>query len=422
MWERRHPEKIVAFVMAGGEGKRLRPLTTERCKPGVPFGARYRIIDFVLSNLINSGIRSIYLLVQYKPQALIEHIRKAWVVSPLLPDHFVTVVPPEMKEESCFYKGTSDAVFQSLRLIELHRPSLVAVFGADHVYRMDIQQMVWFHREHNADVTVAAIPVPIEQASGFGVIDTDTDGRIQQFQEKPDQPKAMPNDPSRAYASMGNYIFRTDVLVNALVAADKEGHTDFGNHVLPSLLRGHNLYAYDFSTNEMPGVKPYEETGYWRDIGSVDAYFTAHMDALGEYPRFDTFNPQWPIFSSNYQGPVAKILGGEISNSVFGAACVIHRNTHIRNCIVRREAVVEEGAQLENCIIMDYARIGRGVRLQNTIVDRHNHIEAGSKIGFNHNKDEQHFFVTPRGVVVIQRGPSNYFARDSRTAGFGYAE
>ncbi|MGD8885709.1 MAG: glucose-1-phosphate adenylyltransferase [Gammaproteobacteria bacterium] len=422
MWDRRHHEKIVAFVMAGGEGKRLRPLTRERCKPGVPFGSRYRIIDFVLSNLINSGIRSIYLLVQYKPQALIEHIRKAWVVSPLLPDHFVTVVPPEMSEQGCLYKGTSDAVFQSLRLIELHRPTLVAVFGADHVYRMDIQQMVKYHRERNADVTVAAIPVPVQHASSFGIISTDNTGRIQQFQEKPDQPIPMPGDPEQAYASMGNYIFTTEVLVDALVRANKEGKTDFGKDVLPSLLDAHQLYAYDFSTNEIPGVKPYEEVGYWRDIGSIDAYYAAHMDALGEKPRFDTFNPQWPIFSSNYQGPVARIIGGEIENSVFGAACVIHKNTRIRNCIIRREAVVEEGAELEDCIIMDYACIGSDAKIRGAIIDRHNKIETGTRIGFSRSNDEQRYYVTPGGVVVIQRGPSNYYSRDSRSSGFGYAE
>ena len=422
MWDRRHPDKIVAFVMAGGEGKRLRPLTKERCKPGVPFGSRYRIVDFVLSNLINSRIRSIYLLVQYKPQALIEHIRKAWVVSPLIPDHFVTVVPPELMEEGCIYKGTSDAVFQSLRLIELHRPTLVGVFGADHVYRMDVQQMVWFHRDRNADVTVAAIPVPLDQASSFGVIDTDENCRIKRFQEKPEHPQPMPDNPEYAYASMGNYIFRTEVLVNALVRANKEGKTDFGKDVLPSLLKDHRLYAYDFSTNEIPGVKPYEEAGYWRDIGSVDAYYAAHMDALGEQPRFDTFNPQWPIFSSNYQGPVAKILGGEIENSAFGAACLIHKKTRIHNCIIRREAVVEEGAELQDCIIMDYTHIGRGARLRRVIVDRHNKIEAGSEIGFNRNRDEEQYYITPQGVVVLQRGPSQFYARDSRMSGFGYAE
>lgn len=422
MRERRHPQRIIAFVMAGGEGRRLQPLTAGRCKPAVPFGSRYRIVDFALSNLINSGIRSIYLLVQYKPQALIEHIRKAWVISPLLPDMFVTVVPPEMHQDHWSFKGTADAVHQSLRLIELHQPDIVAVFGADHVYRMDVSDMVLFHREQDADVTVGARPVPLEQASCFGVIDTHPDGRIREFQEKPDRPKPIPGAPDHAFVSMGNYLFRTEVLTKALEEARQRGETDFGQHVLPRLLASHRLYAYDFSDNIVPGIKPYEEKGYWRDVGTVDAYFQAHRDVLGEKPRFDVFNPQWPIFSSNYQGPVARIHGGEIENCLFGAASVVQKGTRLRNCIVRREAFVEEGADLEDCIIMDYAWIGRGARLRRVIVDRHNMVEPGSHIGFDTEEDSRRYYVSPGGVVVLPRGSSSYYARDSRGTGFGYAE
>ncbi len=422
MRERRHPERIVAFVMAGGKGRRLHPLTAERCKPAVPFGSRYRVVDFVLSNLINSGIDSIYLLVQYKPQALIEHIRKAWVISPLLPDQFVTVVPPQMDKGAELFRGTADAVYQSLRLIEMHRPDLVAVFGADHVYRMDVRQMVWFHRERRADISVSAIPVPLEQASNFGIVAADPDGRIHEFQEKPERPNPMPDDSRRAYASMGNYLFNTDVLVEALIQAHERGETDFGRHVLPRLLENRRLFAYDFSRNEVPGMKPFEEVGYWRDIGTVDAYFDAHADVLGAEPPFDAFNPQWPIFSSNYQGPVARILGGEIENSLFGAACVVHRGARLRNCIIRREAVVEADVELEDCVIMDYARIGRGARLRRVILDRHNVVESGTEIGFDREGDARRYPVTPGGVVVVPRGESTYYARDFRGAGFGYAE
>ncbi|SFI61852.1 glucose-1-phosphate adenylyltransferase [Nitrosomonas sp. Nm34] len=422
MRDRRQLEKIIAFVLAGGEGKRLNPLSAERCKPAVPFGARYRIVDFVLSNLINSGINSVYLLVQYKSQELIEHIRKAWVISPLLPSQFVTVVPPEMHKETLQFKGTADAVYQGLRLIELHQPDIVAVFGADHIYRMDINQMVWFHREHQADVTVAALPIPIEQASSFGVIGTDTEGRICEFQEKPSAPKPMPSDPGRAYASMGNYLFNTEVLIEALREAHRLGETDFGRHVLPRLMASQRLYAYDFSTNVIPGIKSYEEVGYWRDVGTIDAYLGAHKDVLGETPRFDAFNPQWPIFSSNYQGPVAKILGGEIKNSLFGAACVIHKNTRIQNCIVRRETVIEEGAELEDCIIMDYVRIGRNARLRHVIIDRHNTIEPNTQLGYDREADNKKYVVSPGGIVVLPMGKINFFARDSRGKGPGYAE
>ncbi len=422
MYERRQPVRVVAFVLAGGEGKRLQPLTAGRCKPAVPFGARYRIVDFALSNLINSGIRSIYLLVQYKPQALIEHIRKAWVISPLLPDLFVTVVPPEMHAGHWAFQGTADAVRQSLRLIELHRPDYVAVFGADHVYRMNVRNMIWFHREHEADVTVAARSVPLDSAVAFGVIGTDANGRVREFQEKPAQPRPTPGDPARALVSMGNYMFRTDVLTQALEEIQARGETDFGKHVLPRLLATHRLFAYDFTADPLPGIKPHEEPGYWRDVGTVDAYFEAHADVLGERPRFDVFNPQWPIYSSNYQGPVARILGGEIENSLFGAASLVYPGARVGGSIVRREAVVEADAELEDCVVMDYARIGRGARLRRTIVDRHSAIPEGATIGFDADRDAERYYRSPGGIVVVPRGTSLYYARDSRGAGFGYAE
>ena len=364
MKERRHPERIVAFVLAGGEGKHLSPLTADRCKPAVPFGGRYRIVDFVLSNLINSGIRSIYLLVQYKPQSLIEHVRKGWTISPLLPDRFVTVVPPQMHDNTVWFRGTADAVYQSIALLRTHRPSLVAVFGADHIYRMDVSQMVRFHRECEADISVAAQPVAIEQTASFGVLEVDREGRICGFQEKPAEgkAKAMPSDPGRALASMGNYLFDTAVLLEVLEEAHRRGETDFGHDVLPRLLSSHRLYAYDFTDNHIPGGKPYEEVGYWRDVGTLDAYFEAHKDVLGMEPRFDVFNPQWPIFSSHYQGPVARIFNSTIDNSLFGSAAVV-QSASIRNSIIRREAVIEPGVELDECIIMDYVKVSRGARL-----------------------------------------------------------
>lgn len=421
MKNRRDGAKLMAFVMAGGEGKRLRPLTTERCKPAVPFGGRYRIADFVLSNLVNSGIHAIYLLVQYKSQSLIEHVRKTWTVSPLLPNQFVTVVPPQMQGGRSWFAGTADAVYQNLNLLKEHRPSIVAVFGADHIYRMDIRQMVWAHQARQADVSVAALPVPLAAAADFGILQTDAEGRIQGFQEKPEHPQPMPSDPQRAYASMGNYLFKTEVLIAALEQAHERGETDFGHHVLPRLLASHRLFAYDFSTNEIPGIKPYEEPGYWRDVGTLDAYFEAHQDVLGLEPRFDVFNPQWPIFSSNYQGPVARIVEGQIDNSLLGAATVINR-ARIRNCIIRREAVVEPGAVLEDCVIMDYVRVCSGARLRRVIVDRHNIIEADACIGYDSEADRRRYHVTDSGLVVIPMGQVGYFARNSRGAGPGYIE
>ncbi|TCT23988.1 glucose-1-phosphate adenylyltransferase [Thiobaca trueperi] len=416
-------ERIIAFVMAGGQGARLQPLTTGRSKPSVPFGSRYRIVDFVLSNLVNSQIQTIYLLVQYKSQSLIEHVRKAWTISPLLQSQFVTVVPPQMMSGEHWFQGTADAINQNINLIEEHRPNLVAVFGADHIYRMDIRQMVEFHKTSRADVTIAALPVPLRDAASFGVIAADAEGRIQAFEEKPANPTPLPSDPTQAFASMGNYIFNAEVLIKALKETQEAGETDFGQHVLPRLLRTHRLFAYDFATNAVPGVQPYETPVYWRDLGTIDAYFEAHRDVLGAEPAFDMFNPDWPIFSSGYQGPVARVLGGEIRNSLLGAATMIHEGAKLTNSIIRRETVIEEDVELEDCIVMDYVRIGRGARLRKVIVDRHNIIEAGDQIGFDAAQDRRRFHVSEGGVTVIPQGRVSYFARDTRGSGRGgYSE
>ena len=422
MLERRGREKVMAFVMAGGEGSRLRPLTADRCKPAVPFGSRYRIVDFVLSNLANSDIRSIYLLVQYKPQSLIEHIRKAWTVSALFSEQFVTVVPPQMTQEHMQFGGTADAVYQSLNLMNMHRPDLVAVFGADHIYRMDVRQMVRFHCENGADVTVAALPVPLDQASNFGIIETDVAGRIHGFQEKPVQAKPMPNDPRRAYASMGNYLFSADLLRSALEEAHQRGETDFGHHVLPRLSQTQRVFAYDFSTNVVPGTKSYEEAGYWRDVGTLDTYFAAHMDVLGIEPCFDAFNPQWPIYSSHYQGPTARVIRGALDNVLLGAATIVSDAT-IRNSLLRREVVVEPGAVIEDTVIMDYVRIGAGARVRHAIIDRHSKIAPGARIGYDHEQDRAAgYHVTEGGLVVLPLGDVRYYAREGYRNGGGYSE
>ncbi|HCK81097.1 MAG TPA: glucose-1-phosphate adenylyltransferase [Candidatus Competibacter sp.] len=395
--------KILAFVMAGGEGSRLSPLTSHNSKPSLPFGSRYRIVDFVLSNLLNSSIEAIYLLVQYKSQSLIEHVRKAWVVSPMRSEDFVTVVPPQMMRGGDWFMGTADAVYQNINLIQLHNPDLVLVFGADHVYRMDIQQMIDFHREREADVTVAALPVPLDEARSFGVIVADHAGRVSEFQEKPANPTSMPSDPTRAYASMGNYLFDAKVLVEALKAANDRDEHDFGHHVLPQLKETHRLFAYDFATNKVPGVKPSEEQAYWRDVGTLDAYFSAHQDMLAWPPRFNVFNPQWRIFSSNYQGPVARILEATVRNSVIAAGSLVHQAS-ITNSIIRREVFIEDDVVIEDCIIQDYVRIKRGARLRRAIIGGYNVIEAGAHIGHDPALDRQRYTVTEGGITVVGPG------------------
>jgi glucose-1-phosphate adenylyltransferase len=405
-------KKVLALVMAGGEGSRLYPLTAERSKPSVPFGARYRIVDFVLSNLLNSGIHSIYLLVQYKSQSLIEHVRKAWVLPPILPEHFVTVVPPQMRSGKDWFQGTADAVYQNINLIQQHRPDMVLVFGADHIYRMNIRQMIQFHEESGAAATVAALPVPLKEASAFGVIDADAAGRILGFQEKPANPPAMPGRPTHAYASMGNYLFNTDVLLEVLKESREKGWNDFGKHILPSMVDDGKLFAYDFGQNTIPGVKDYEEPAYWRDVGTLDAYYEAHMDVLGEEPRFDVFNARWPIYSSNYQGPVAKFVDSRLDNCIISAGCLIC-NAKVKNSILRREVVIESGAEVEDCILMDNVVIKKGAKLRRCIVDRFNVIDENTRIGFDHEADKAKYAVTESSIVVLAEGTFRDSARSS---------
>jgi glucose-1-phosphate adenylyltransferase len=392
------------MVLAGGEGTRLAPLTTVRSKPAVPFGARYRIVDFVLSNLVNSEIYSIYILVQYKSQPLIEHIRNAWVLAPILPNHFVTVVPPQMQVGPEWFQGTADAVYQNLELLDSHAPALVVVFGADHVYRMDVRAMIEFHRSRRAEVTVAALPVPLGGASAFGIIDCDADGRVRRFTEKPPDPAPIPGNPQSAFASMGNYVFDADVLVDALRESHARGDKDFGRDVLPRLAASHRVFAYDFMHNRVPGVRRQEERAYWRDVGTVDAYFAANMDTLGPAPQFNLFNPKWPIRSSSYQGPAAHILEGRIERSQIGPGTLIRGGT-IRESVIRREVLVEDDVVLERCIVMDHCAIRRGARLRNTIVDRYNTIGPGARIGYESQADRGRYHVTENGVVVVPMAP-----------------
>ena len=395
---------VLGIVLAGGEGTRLSPLTAERSKPAVPFGGRYRIVDFALSNLVNSGIYSIYVLVQYKSQSLIEHIREAWVLGPTIPSHFITVVPPQMREGPEWFQGTADAVYQNLALIEANAPDVVAVFGADHVYRMDLQQMIDFHLACDADVTVAALPVPRAQATAFGVIDCDSSGRIRGFVEKPPQPPAMPTDPTRAYASMGNYIFRTHTLIEALVDARDRSGTDFGKDVLPRLIRTQRVFAYDFAMNACPGTYPYEEANYWRDVGTIDAYFEATLDTLGAEPRFDLMNPRWPIRSSNYQGPPASFGAAHIEDSDIGAGVLI-KDAVVRRSVIRSDTLVGKGVVIEDSIVFDSCTIGDGAHIRRAIIDRHNTIAPGARIGYDRDQDAARYVVTESGIVVVPLAP-----------------
>jgi glucose-1-phosphate adenylyltransferase len=313
--------KIVALVLAGGEGTRLYPLTAEHAKPALPFANGYRIVDFVLSNLVNSKISTLYVLAQYKPESLMRHISVAW--APWFADEgTIKVLLPRANTFDGQFKGTADAVYQYLDLLQAHSPDIVAVFAADHIYRMDVRQMVNFHRKRDAEVTVSAVAVPLDKASSFGIVSADSDGRVHEFREKPQRATPIPHKPTYAYASMGNYLFDPRALEKALHEARSRGDTDFGRDVLPRLCETARVYAYDFGENEVPGVQDFEERAYWRDVGTLTALAAAQQDAMGHRPRFSLRNRRWPIRGEHDAALLAKIQGwkGEATTEAAAAA------------------------------------------------------------------------------------------------------
>ncbi|WP_447979861.1 glucose-1-phosphate adenylyltransferase [Candidatus Nitrospira bockiana] len=401
--------KVLAMIMAGGKGERLMPLTEHRSKPAVPFAAKYRIVDFVLSNFLNSGIRSMYVLVQYRSQSLIEHLRRAWRIGERAPSEFVSVVPPQMRAREGWYEGTADAVYQNINLIRDFNPDLVAVFGADHIYRMDIAQMVHFHRDHRAEITVAARPVPLAAAKGFGIIEVTEGGpdpapRIVGFEEKPARAKPMPQDPGQAFSSMGNYLFETGLLLDILEHdAATPGAHDFGRDILPRTIGTHRVLAYNFCDNVIPELKPYEEPAYWRDVGTLEAYWQANMDILGEAPAFDLHNSQWPIMTDGYDAPPSSLVRCRLDGTVVGQGSRLVE-ADIRRSVIGRDITIERGASLDECVILDGAVIGPKARLRRVIVDRFNTIPEGTSIGFDQEADRRRFHVTESGVVVLPQG------------------
>jgi glucose-1-phosphate adenylyltransferase len=391
--------------MAGGKGDRLQPLTRARSKAAVPFGGRQRIIDYVLSNFVNSGVYALYVLVQYKAQSLIEHLGASWRIGGRLPETFVTVVPPQMRSSEAWFRGTADAVYQNVNLIQDFGPDLVAVFGADHIYRMDLGQMIDFHLANKADATVAALPVSIDSARSFGVIATDADGRITGFAEKPTHPEPMPNDPTRALGSMGNYIFRSDLLVDLVTAdAAQTSDHDFGRTILPALFGRHRVFAYNFLDNRIPGIQAHEERGYWRDVGTIPAYYAAHQDLLGRTPFFDLDNGRWPIYTRATDASAVRVIGGQVEDSLLGEGTIIDGARVVRS-ILGRGVRVRPGAVLEGAIVMDHCEIGEGAHLVRTIVDRFNRISPGARLepegtavpGLGVHLD-------PAGILVVPRG------------------
>ena len=393
------------MVLAGGEGKRLMPLTADRAKPAVPFGGSYRLIDFVLSNLVNAGFSRICVLTQYKSHSLDRHITTSWQVGTLLGD-FVTSVPAQQRLGPRWYTGSADAIYQSLNLVYDTLPDYILVFGADHVYRMDASQMLEAHKASGASVTVAGIRVAKEQASGFGVIETDASGqRITRFHEKPADPPTIPGSPDECYASMGNYIFNTDALINALMidAGDENSIHDMGTNIIPMLTEQGEAAVYDFALNDVPGSTD-RDRGYWRDVGTLDSYHEAHMDLVSVHPIFNLYNEKWPILTNMPAlAPAKFVQGGTAHESIVGAGSII-AGAHVRTSVVANSVRVEEGAYVDGSVLMPGVRVGRGAVIRNAILDKNLVVPDGAQIGVDIDLDRARYTVSDNGIVVLGKG------------------
>jgi len=403
---------VLAMILAGGEGRRLDPLTRERAKPAVPFGGRYRIIDFVLSNLANSGFLKMKVLVQYKSESLNTHIQRAWRLTALL-NQYVELVPAQMRVGPKWFSGSADAIYQNLNIITDEEPDYLFVFGSDNIYRMDVRQMLEFHLDRRADLTVAAIPVPVEEAKNFGIIEVDSENRMIGFVEKPKADvKTMPGNPSKCLASMGNYLFTTDALVQEIVrdAGDPNSAHDFGKSIVASMYQRKKVYVYDFATNVVPGQSE-RERGYWRDVGSIDAYYNASMDLVAVDPIFSLYNYDWPIYTVQYNYPPAKFVFrlenegrvGQATNSLISEGCIISGG-QVHHSIISPKVRVNSYAVVEDSIVFENVNIGRHCKIRRAIVDKHVDIPAGTTIGYDLEKDRRQFHVTDSGIVIIPKG------------------
>ncbi len=404
-------DKTLAMILAGGEGRRLAPLTQERAKPAVPFGGRYRIIDFVLSNFANSGVLRMKVLTQYKSDSLNTHISRGWRLSHML-GQFVESVPAQQRTGPEWYRGSADAIYQNLNLVTDEEPQYVFVFGADHIYRMDVQQMLDFHVAQKADCTVAAIPVPIEEASSFGIITADETGRMTDFQEKPKNPKPMIGNPRAALVSMGNYLFTTEALVREIVKdAGNESAHDFGKSIIAEMHKRSRVAVYDFATNTVPGQGP-AEIGYWRDVGDLDTYYECNMDLVAVDPKLSLYNDRWPIYTapSPTAAPVKFVFAnveenriGSATDSIVSEGCIISGG-RINRCILSPNVRINSYAELTDSILFEGVKVGRHARIRNAIIDKNVDIPPGLQIGYDAEEDRKRFFISPKGIVIVPKG------------------
>jgi glucose-1-phosphate adenylyltransferase len=398
--------RVLGIVLAGGEGKRLMPLTEDRAKPAVPFGGSYRLIDFALSNLVNAGYLKCAVLTQYKSHSLDRHISLTWRMSSLL-GNYVAPVPAQQRRGPSWYLGSADAIYQSMNLINDERPDIIVVFGADHVYRMDASQMVAAHVANGAGVTVAGIRVPRKDAWQFGVIKTAADGEtIEDFLEKPAEPPGLVDSPEESFASMGNYVFTADVLVEALEkdAANPESRHDMGGDIIPMLVEQGRACVYDFKRNEVPGSNE-RDKDYWRDVGTLDSYHEAHLDLVSALPIFNLYNDQWPIFTSNSQLPGAKFTSGaSVRDSIVCAGSIVGPAS-VESSVIGTHDFVADGAYVQRSVLLDNVRIGRGCVIRNAIIDKNVVVPDGTLIGVDHEEDRlRGFVVSEGGVTVLGKG------------------
>jgi len=401
---------VFGLGLAGGEGRRLAPLTADRAKPAVPFGGNYRLIDFALSNLVNGGYLQIVVLTQYKSHSLDRHIATTWRLSPLL-GNYVTPVPAQMRRGPHWFAGSADAIYQNLNLLYDERPDYVCVFGADHIYRMDPRQMVEQHIESGAGVTVAAIRAPIEQASEFGVIETEDDSlRIRAFREKPKDVVGLPDAPHQVFASMGNYVFTTRVLVEAVTADahDDTSNHDIGGNIIPALVARGEAYTYDFATNDVPGATD-RDRSYWRDVGTLDAFYDAHMDLVSVDPIFNLYNREWPILTFPDPLPPAKFVfeeEGRTGQAIDSMVCagVVVSGASVRRSVLSPGVRLHSYSTIDDSILMHDVDVGRHAVVRRVIADKNVRIADGARVGVDPEHDRERFAVSPSGVVVIPKG------------------
>ncbi|MFC8847542.1 MULTISPECIES: glucose-1-phosphate adenylyltransferase [unclassified Micromonospora] len=403
-------DKVLAIVLAGGEGKRLMPLTADRAKPAVPFGGMYRMVDFVLSNLANAGFIKIVVLTQYKSHSLDRHITMTWRMSTLL-GNYVTPVPAQQRRGPWWFAGSADAIYQSFNLIHDEQPDYVIVFGADHIYRMDPRQMVDDHIASGAGVTVAGIRQPLSMADQFGVIEVGPDGRrIRAFREKPTDAAGLPDAPDQIYASMGNYVFTTKALLEAVEqdAEDKTSKHDMGGSIIPMLVERGEANVYDFRDNEVPGSTD-RDRGYWRDVGTLDSFYDAHMDLINVHPVFNLYNFDWPIYTEQPPYPPAKFVHqwgervGRAVGSMVSPGAVISGSL-VENSIISPKVKVHSWAHVDGSVLMEGVDIGRHAVVRRAILDKHVIVPEGAEIGVDLEKDRQRYTVSDNGIVVIGKG------------------